>query len=255
MARRRSSSAVADEEEYESEETSRPRRGRARRSEQDSFDEGASEATASRRSRRSDEPEERGTVAKGWGGYKKNKKESGGFPDDFKVPENDEVLIKFLESEPFASYRQHWLKELNRKSYVCLGEDCPLCDELGDSPNATVVLFNVLDLTDPDNPEVKVWKATSNPTSEIERRAESSKTSPIDRPDLYFVVSKDKQKNGFFAYSVDPVKARDLEEDFDMAPFTEAELDEFLEKLYDESVVKLDSRRELRDIARDLLND
>jgi len=230
MARALSRTARTEEEPVE--ET--PRRGRSR-----------SEAS-------SEGPKDRGTVSEGWGGVAKNQKDSGSFPTDFKVGD-EEVLFRFLESEPFTSYRQHWFNELQgKKSFVCLGDDCPLCDEIGDRPS-TVAAFNVLDLTDPDDPTVKVWRAGVRVTSLIKKRADNPKTSPLDDPNHYFVVSKSREGNkGPFNFSLEHVKVRDLEEDWEMAPLTADELEIHTEDRFDSSIVYVNTRRELKEIAEQL---
>lgn len=72
------------------------------------------------------------------------------------------MLIKFLDDEPFITYYEHQLNELDGKqSFVCLGNDCPLC-EIGDDPRYRAC-FNVIDLSDPDDPKVAVWRAAPDP--------------------------------------------------------------------------------------------
>lgn len=197
------------------------------------------------------------TVGRGWGSYNKTKEAvSKTFGDDVKFPEGEEVLLKFLEEAPFASYQEHWLKEIKegRKSFVCIGEECPLC-EYGDVPNRFQALFNVVVLDEAGKGTVKIWKASAGPAAEIEKRALAKSTHPLDKPDQYFIVSKVKEKTGFFKYTVDPKKARDLVDDFGVEPLSDDEVDELAKELYDEDVVKLDSVKDLRVIAREHLTD
>lgn len=245
---------------------------------EEAFEEGAQEGKGTRRSRATsdsgsegrrasrrggddseDETPTESTVATGWGGYKKNRDESKrGFNDDFKVEADAEpVLVQFVDDAPYASYQEHWIKELGageRKTYICLGAKCPLCNELGDEPNRFLVLFNVIDFTDPDSPELKTWKASANPAGAIEERALAKGSSPINKPGLYFAVSKKKNKNGFFSYTIDVVKERDLEEDgWGVEPLTDDEFDALAEKALDKDSVKLDSVADLKKIVRQVL--
>src|SRR3712207_471410 len=82
-----------------------------------------------------DEPTTRSSSVpkRGWGAAKKAVAESGDFGNEFKWPE-DEALIKFPESEPFATAHEHWVDEITsgKRSFYCLGDigpkkDCPLC--------------------------------------------------------------------------------------------------------------------------------
>ena len=248
-----------EEEEYEMEE--KPARRRGRRRDVEEFVEGRKDSRRRNRGTSRDEDEDydeetgTGTVSSGWGAVKKNKAATSSFPEQFKVGD-DEILIAFLEEGPFATYLEHFLNELpqgQRKSFVCHEKgDCPLCDMLGDKP-ASRAAFNVVDFTDPDKPELKVWLATPGPLAKIEARADSKRTSPLNRDGLYFVVSKEKGRNGFFQYTIDPVREEEIEDDFEVDPEAAAEaIDKFSEKLYDKSIVKLDPKRVLREIAEGL---
>lgn len=197
------------------------------------------------------------TAGRGWGAYSKVKAESGGFADTMKVT-SEAVIIKFLEPEPFFVFRQHWLDEITegKRSFVCLGDDCPLCEELNDSPRLQVC-FNVVDFADPDAPELKVFIAGSRLAQVIETFAADKKTSPIDREDLFWSISK-SGKGTKTSYALVPVKERDLEDwdwkDEDIDAAYDA-IDEFLKgALYDESFVSMTSRKELAEIADDILD-
>lgn len=68
------------------------------------------------------------------------------------------MLIKFLDEEPSLTYYEHWLNELDGKtSFVCLGDDCPLC-EIGDDPRYRVC-FDVIDLSGRQVKLTAAWQA------------------------------------------------------------------------------------------------
>jgi hypothetical protein len=178
----------------------------------------------------------------------------GGFPETFR-PTDEAVIVKFLEPVPFFTYRQHWLDEAEgKKSFTCLGDDCPLCDDLADSP-ALKVCFNVLDYSDPDKPEVKVWSVGSRLAQVIEQFSLDKKTSPLDREDLFWAVSR-SGKGSKTSYSLVPVKERDLEEDWglDIDAAYDA-LDELGDELHDETFIQINSRDELADLASEILDE
>lgn len=231
-------------------------RGRSRRSDRDADDD------RPRRGRSSDDrdaraPRERGrstTVGKGWGGYSQVKNlGSSDFVNTWKLP-HESTLIKILDEEPFSTYAEHWIDERKgKKSFVCLGDDCPLC-AIGDTPKG-FALFNILDLAHPDTPKVEVWKVGKQVGEVLERYSKDDKTSPINRDDLYFDVflSGGTSKGGNKRTNIATVKARDLVEDWDVEPFTEDELDEFYEKLKtEEDILYINSRKELQEIADEL---
>lgn len=91
-------------------------------------------------------PKAPSTVKGGWDALDSlMKPETTAYPTDFKFSE-DPVLIKFLEDGPFAVYEQHWIERQGRKSFVCIGDECPLCNILGDKPRGKFS-WNVLVLS------------------------------------------------------------------------------------------------------------
>lgn len=277
-ARGRRSGRDRDDED----EDDRPARGRSRRSRDEEDDKPRSRRASSRRARDDDDDDDRprrsrrrddddrdrrprgrsdrgergsrggatrSSVGKGWHGYE-GLPSGGDWVKTWAIPKKP-TLIKILDEEPFSTYAEHWLDEQKgKKSFVCLGEDCPLCDDLGDRPSG-YALFNILDLTDPDHPKVEVWKTGKRVAGILRNYAEDKKTSPLNREDLYWSIFKSGEKGGNVQTNLNPVKARDLLEDWDCDPFTDEELDEFEEKLHtEEEIITVSPRKDLRAIAR-----
>jgi len=247
---------VADDGDYpdEQEETTTTRRSRRPAKDEEEETPTTTRRPAKRRSAASTEPRGGRAANRGWAGAKENKKKryTG---DEFRVDEDTTYLIHFLQPEPFDNLMEHFIKALigsgNRASHWCLEEDCPLCDDIGDKP-AERALFNLAVIDDKGNAANKWWRATPSIIDIIEDYADSERNSPIDRTDLYFEVSKKKGKNKINAYHIDPIRARDLEDD-GVDPLTDEELDELREHVFtSEAVLKLSTRKELRDIAEDL---
>lgn len=272
------------DDDYADEEP--PRRGRRNRDEDDSRD--ADEAPSrgrrssrrdedaeerpSRRGRRSDSSEDRAprrggrrsgdsdrrerpkVTGSGWGSFsqKRASRSGGDWADEYK-PYDDRSLIKILDDEPFSVFRQHWINDLPqgvKKSYVCLEDaGCPLCD-IGERAS-TYALFNIVDLVDPEKPEVKVWKVSQTVADVLEEYAGEKKTSPLNRDDLYWSVwLTGRGKKGRSTVHVTPVKERDLEEDWDTLPFTPEEIDEF--ELFDEEkALFINDRESLEDLVEE----
>jgi hypothetical protein len=190
---------------------------------------------------------------KGWVALKRHKQETErtSYAQNLKIAEGKASLVKFIDEEPFDSYYRHWLRGIKgRQTFTCLRTLCPLCD-IGDTPTY-ITLFNVIDMADRANPEVKIWEASPNPAGKIEEWAFSDKHSPVNRSDLYWSVTKKKGGNGFTDYSAVPVKARDLPDDWYMEPLTSAELEELSGKRYDSEVIRVDSRQALREVVQSL---
>ena len=244
---------AADADEGNDTPDTTPRRGSRR-----AFAAGASDGS---RSPRVTEPAKPTRSRAGWGEFDKKKEEtaSGGFPDDYKLT-SEAALIKILDNEPFVTYLQHWIDNVGkgkRKSYNCISEfdDCPL-DARGDKPRARSC-FNVVDFTDPDNPEVKILTAGPQLGTIIKNFATDpkGKTSPINRDDLYWQVSAIKKSNNNMDYFFVPVKARDVEEEWGIAPLSEDELKQFEDDCFtEEDVVKYDTRSDLKALAEEYLD-
>jgi hypothetical protein len=153
-----------------------------------------------------------------------------------------EVIVKFLDAEPFAVYEQHWV---GQRSYTCPEEGCPLCD--GGYDTRTLALFNVINMVTCEN---MYWEAGPQAGKRILAASEKKSSSPINREDLYFAINRKKQSNGFFDYEMDAIKERDLEPDYGIDPLNQDELETSLEHLFDDSVIPVTSKRDLIDVAR-----
>lgn len=251
-APRRSSRSRRDDDEGEDEPPRRSRRSR-------DDDEEERKPRSSRRSRDDDGEDERprrskpNSTGKGWKAFKQKREETSDFVKNYTLPEKAS-LIKILDEEPFSVYAEHWLDDLpanTKKSYVCIGEDCPLCD-IGEKARV-YSMFNILDLSDPENPVVKPWKVSQTVTDILEGYAEEDKTSPLNREDLYWSIHKTGGgKKGRVQTHLNPVKARDLDEDWDFdPPLSEDELDEFT-LFAEDDVLFFNTRRELKELADSL---
>lgn len=233
----RRSRSRSDEEEDEA--PRRPRRAATRRSRDEDDARPARRSGGRTRSTRG-----------GWESFRSQRR-TGGFPDRLEIT-NEEMLIKFLDEEPFEVFYQHWIQEApsKRKSWTCLGEDCPLCDEVGDRPRMRV-LFNVVDLSQ-DEPKVVVWEANATTAETLAAYAEDDKTAPLNRADLYWSVVR-TGKGTKTSYNPRPVKERDVEEDYDIEPLTGEEIEELAEGAFDGSCVSRSDREELFEVVDEIL--
>jgi hypothetical protein len=172
-------------------------------------------------------------------------------------PEEKAVVIKFLDDEPYVSYRRHWIERTNAnrersvRSYTCLKSfkrDCPLC-EAGDKAQA-VSAFNVALVGDDGVVSIKSWDVGPKIYNILKGYANDPKIAPLTRG--YFLVSRTGKK-GSVNHQVIPVKPSALEEDYDIPAPSKEELDR-LEK-YDRDVVEVPSRKTLDEIAAEFSDD
>jgi hypothetical protein len=236
--RRDRRSRSSEDREDRSERTGRSSRGRGSRDDRESRG-GRSERRAKTETR------------KGWGGYRQTADSvKSDFADNLKIVDNTDMLIKILDEEPVASYAEHWLTiDEKRRSYVCLGDDCPMCNKLGDRPSVKVC-FNVADM-EANPPVVKLWSAGTQVGDILEKFAENPKTSPLNRDDLYWTILRTK-KNDRYTTSIRPVKARDLDEDFEIEPLTNEELDELEGSMFEaDQIYTTKTKAELNKVIKD----
>lgn len=184
-------------------------------------------------------------VAAGWGAAKALQSEGGDYTAEFKLTE-DGTLVKFLEDAPVAVYRQHFLREKEgKKSYVCVGRGCPLCEDLGHTPDKKFA-FNVVDLTQ-DTFGVSLLVAGPRLLGVLEK-ANSGKYGPLDKH--YWEISRSGtgQKT---TYLLSPVKDRYLEDDWKLNP---AKIEGIIGKLkpLTADAIKTNSKTELRQIVAEL---
>lgn len=209
---------------------------------------GGLEEFAPRRRGVSDSP-----VVSGWSADRQPAVAKGDRPVAFKVPDDkEEVLLAFLQDKPFASFFQHWVKveQGARRPYTCLGKGCPLC-AVGDRPKPQD-WFNVIEMG--DEPVLKLWYCSADPAKAIKARADKERTSPINKPGLYWAASKQKASNGFNEYSIDPVKEDELS-DWGVAALTDEQLKTLTEKAYTADLVKIPTKADLEEVVDKYLQD
>jgi hypothetical protein len=188
------------------------------------------------------------------------------FGEEFKVDYKRRYLIRMLDDEPYATFGQHWLDDMpkgEKKSYVCLGEDCPLCDILGadtDTKPRPLARFNVVEFVEEKRdgetymvPKHKFWEIGPGVAQILEDYADDPQMSPLS--DFYWQVSKSKtSKKSPTTYQINKVKDRDLWDDWGAEEIADDEWQEFLDKRFTSSTIRKDSREDLEEIAEEYVN-
>jgi len=186
------------------------------------------------------------TVQAGWGAADallKPKAQSGDYPTDFKISEETQ-LIRFLEDAPFMSYESHWVEREGKKSFVCLGVECPLCHIAYLKPRGKFA-FNIIVISD-ETPTVQVLTASST----LARQLRAANDDPRRGPLTKHCWSISRQGTGpQTTYTLERVRATDLAEEWDI------DIDDVNEMVanaipYDSSVVRMSTRQELMDVAK-----
>jgi hypothetical protein len=190
------------------------------------------------------------TVQAGWAAADallKPKKDSGEYASDFRFTEQAQ-LIRFLEDEPFSVYFQHWIDRDGKKSFVCLGDDCPLCTIAGDKPRGKFA-FNVLVLSD-EEPGAMILTAPPTLARQLKAANDDTKRGPLTK--YYWAISR--QGSGpQTTYTLDRVRGTDLAEEWELDQEDVEDLVANATK-YDSSAVYVTPRAELLTIARSLVS-
>ena len=178
------------------------------------------------------------------------------FAQAFK-PEEKAVFIKFLDDEPYVSYRRHWVDRVGAdrqkitRSYTCLRSfkrECPLC-EAGDRAQA-VAAFNIAIVGDDGVVSLKSWDVGPKIFNILKGYANDPKIAPLTQG--FFLVSRTGKK-GSVNHNVTPVKASALEEDYDIPVPSKEDL-AALEK-YDADIVDVPQAKTLQEIAEEMADE
>lgn len=169
------------------------------------------------------------------------------FPTDFRFSEEPQ-LVKFLQDRPFATYEQHWIERpKGKKSFVCLGNGCPLCEILGDKPRGKFA-FNVFVLSG-DTPTVQVLTAPPSLARQIKKAHEDERKGPLDKE--FWEISR-LGTGPQTQYTLNYVRGRDLAEEWKLNIEDVTALVADAEPFTADEVVRETPRSELLEIARSL---
>jgi hypothetical protein len=212
-------------------------------------EEDGDEETANRRSAL------REHIRPGWTAGQKEMEASSSFAQAFK-PEEKVKAIKFLDDQPYASFRRHWVERTTKegritRAYTCLetiGEECPLC-EIGERPQA-VSAFNVAECGDDGQVLLRSWDVGPRLFQTLKGYANDPRIGPLTKG--FYVVSKTGKK-ATTSYNVIPVRASMLEEDYDI-PAPDQSLFDGL-KPYTIDIINIPKLKEMEEIAQELADE
>lgn len=191
-------------------------------------------------------PAGRTLVRGGWGAVDAVKNADSPFAQRFKLSEEPQI-IKFLNDEPYASWRQHWIERQGQKSFVCIADfderGCPLCDS-GNRP-AVRIAFNVALLIPGEEAVLKSYEVGPRVIDQLKNFHNDPRTGPLSKH--YWSVSK-TGKGATTATSHQLVKERDLEE-WNIASLTEDNLKDLIGSSYTADIISIPERKMLLSVA------
>jgi hypothetical protein len=188
------------------------------------------------------------TVQEGWDAAEALLKvETTEFPTDFRFSDEPQ-LVKFLQDRPFATYEQHWIERpKGKKSFVCIGDGCPLCEILGDKPRGKFA-FNVLVLSG-ETTGVQVLTAPPSLARQIKKAHDDERKGPLDKE--FWEISR-LGTGPTTQYTLNFVRGRDLAEEWKLTTENVNELVASAEPFSADDVVRETPRSELLEIARSI---
>lgn len=185
-------------------------------------------------------------IQTGWAAAKQAvAKSSTTYPTDFR-PSEETQLIKFISNGPMT-FMQHWINRPGKKSFISIGEGDPLI-EVGSKPDQKFA-FTVVNLQSED-PQPQLWIVGVRLFTQLDKFASNPKTGPLNRPDMYWEVSKSGSGTQT-TYNLTPVKERDLAEDWELDPVKVAALISSMKPLGPEAL-HTSTKSELAAIAREI---
>lgn len=191
-------------------------------------------------------PVARTIIRGGWNAVEETKNADSPFAQRLKVTE-DPIIIKFLNDEPYASWRQHWVERQGQKSFVCIADidsnGCPLCDA-GSRPSVRIA-FNVALLVAGEEPVLKSYEVGPRVIDQLKNFHTDPRTGPLSKN--YWAVSK-TGKGATTATAHQLVKERDLEE-WGLEALTDGHLKSLNGKAYTADIIAIPSRKDLLSVA------
>lgn len=188
------------------------------------------------------------SIQAGWASAKKALADSRStaYTKDLTLTDEPQV-IKFLSAEPIAVFKQHWLSRDGKKSFVCLGARCPLCDRLGDSPSQKFT-FSVANLSLQEGMDRQVWTVGPRLAEQLHQHNGDPRSGPLDK--AFYAVSRTGTGTKT-QHMITPVKERDLADDYGLDPEV---VGEFLSTadVHDEKAIQTQTYAELLEIAKEI---
>lgn len=185
-------------------------------------------------------------IRRGWGAAESVKNADSPYAQRLRVME-EPIVIKFLEDEPYASYRQHWIERSGQKSFTCIADidpkGCPLCDA-GSRPS-TRFAFNVVLLSSDSEATVKSYEVGPRVIDQLKNFHNDPRQGPLSKH--FWAVSR-SGKGATSATNHQLVKERDLEE-WGLPAITTDDVARLKRNAYSPDIIQIPTRKDLQQIA------
>lgn len=191
-------------------------------------------------------------IKRGWGAVESVVSADSAFAQRLKVGD-DPIIVKFLEDEPYAVLRQHWIERAGQKSFTCIADlspkGCPLCDA-GNRPTSRFN-FNVAMLVEGDEPLIKSYEVGVRVIDQLKNFSVDPRQGPLTKH--YWAISR-SGKGARSSTNHQMLRDRDLEE-YGFEALDDAALKSLRKKAYDASIIQIPEYKTLMDIVKEDLDD
>jgi hypothetical protein len=189
-------------------------------------------------------------VLSGWEAASLGSAPAGGYPQEFKFTDGEFQVIKFLDPNgPFAIYKQHFLSQITtgKRSFVSLGANDPLCTKLGSKPEDKKA-FTIANLSAAGGPQRQMLIASPRLYKSL-HAAHFSPAGPLTKN--YWAISRTGKMQST-VYHLNPVKPRDLQEDWGITDVDAIEAEIAKMVPFERSIIKEPTWEELEAVAASL---
>ena len=190
----------------------------------------------------------------GHGAARREMAASSTYANRFQV--DSRKIVKFPEPEPFASYRRHWITRYNQGGktllpvpcYQSIKKPCPLCK--GGHRPVVAVCYNVIEVDDKGDVELKSWECGVRVAKSLDDIAEDPKLGPLTRD--YYLITKSGEGTST-SYNISRIKTADLVEDYGIPEPDQTEMKSL--ELYDSSIIKFWSQEKMEELAEEIADE
>ena len=191
-------------------------------------------------------------IKRGWAAAEKMQNSTSQYAQRLRVTE-DQIIIKFLEDAPYATFKQHWVERSGQKSFTCIADlddrGCPLC-KAGNRPSMKFS-FNVALLSKDGEHSVKSYDVGLRVIDQLKNFDQDPRQGPLGKH--YWVVSR-SGKGATSATNHQMLRDRDLE-DWGYTALTDADLKALMRDVYGPEIIQIPSYKDLANIVSEDLDD
>lgn len=191
-------------------------------------------------------------IKRGWAAAEKLKNANSGYAERLRVTE-EQIIIKFLEDAPYATFKQHWVERSGQKSFTCIADlddrGCPLC-KAGNRPSMKFS-FNVALMSKDGEHTVKSYDVGLRIIDQLKNFDQDPRQGPLSK---HFWAVSSSGKGATSSRNHQMLRERDLE-DWGIPAPSEADLKALMKDIYGPEIIQIPSYKDLMNIVVEDLDD